>query len=66
VPLQNWGDWALDTTDYEARTAKTIVNVAPRADAYGPFPNVRVWLCEGHTKTQRDGATAPKPPRSCH
>lgn len=40
MPLLKWGDWTPDTIDYEAQTAKTILNVVPRADGYGPFSSV--------------------------
>lgn len=40
MPLLKWGSWTPDTVDYEAQTPKTILNVIPRADGYGPFPSV--------------------------
>lgn len=39
MPLLQWGSWTPDTADYEAQTAKNILNVIPRGDGYGPFPS---------------------------
>lgn len=43
MPLLKWGAWTPDTIDYEAATPKTILNVIPRADGYGPFPGVSTY-----------------------
>jgi hypothetical protein len=32
-----FGEWRPDLTDYQADTSRLIVNVAPRADGYGPL-----------------------------
>jgi hypothetical protein len=40
MPLLKWGSWTPDTVDYESQTPKTILNVVPRGDGYGPFPGV--------------------------
>jgi hypothetical protein len=34
-----WGDWKPDTTDYEGSSVHNILNVLPRGDGYGPFPD---------------------------
>jgi hypothetical protein len=40
MPLLPWGSWTPDTADYESQTAvHTILNVVPRGDGYGPFPD---------------------------
>ncbi|OAF05465.1 hypothetical protein AYJ54_00740 [Bradyrhizobium centrolobii] len=43
MPLLKWGSWTPDTVDFEAQTPKTILNVVPRADGYGPFPSVSAY-----------------------
>ncbi|MHC2867985.1 hypothetical protein ACVIYH_009118 [Bradyrhizobium diazoefficiens] len=43
MSLLKWGPWTPDTIDYEAATPKTILNVIPRADGYGPFPSVSAY-----------------------
>jgi hypothetical protein len=43
MPLLKWGAWSPDTVDFEAQTPKTILNVIPRADGYGPFPGVSAY-----------------------
>jgi len=37
MALLKWGSYTPDTIDYEAATPRTIQNVVPRADGYGPF-----------------------------
>lgn len=37
--LLPWGDWRPDTTDYEGSSVHNILNVVPRGDGYGPFPD---------------------------
>lgn len=40
MPLTPFGEWRPDVSDYEASTSKTISNVVPRGDGYGPFPSL--------------------------
>jgi hypothetical protein len=53
MPLLKWGAWTPDTIDYESASPKTILNVVPRADGYGPFPSVSAYtqalpaICRG-------------------
>lgn len=39
MPLNQWGPWTPDVADYESAGVKTISNVYPRGDGYGPFPS---------------------------
>jgi hypothetical protein len=39
MPLLAAGEWLPDTSDYENQTTHTILNVLPRGDGYGPFPD---------------------------
>lgn len=40
MPLLPFGQWLPDTSDYESQTqSKTVQNVYPRADGYGPWPD---------------------------
>ena len=34
-----WGDYRPDISDYEGQSTKNILNVLPRGDGYGPFPD---------------------------
>lgn len=34
-----WGDWKPDTSDYEGVSVHNVLNVVPRGDGYGPFPD---------------------------
>jgi hypothetical protein len=40
VPIPNY---APDISDYEGQSTKTVLNVRPRADGYGPFPDFAVY-----------------------
>lgn len=40
MPLLKFSAYTPDTIDYESSSPKTILNVIPRADGYGPFPSV--------------------------
>jgi hypothetical protein len=40
VPIPNY---APDISDYEGQSTKTVLNVRPRADGYGPFPDFSVY-----------------------
>jgi hypothetical protein len=37
MPLVQWGEWRPDVSDYEGTSTKTLLNVIPRGDGYGPF-----------------------------
>ncbi|MBR1122106.1 hypothetical protein JQ628_11320 [Bradyrhizobium lablabi] len=38
MPLLQIGEYRPDVADYEAQATKSILNVIPRGDGYGPFP----------------------------
>lgn len=38
MPLVPFGEYRPDVSDYEGASTKTILNVIPRGDGYGPFP----------------------------
>ncbi len=40
MPVTQFGEWKPDVSDYEATTTQDIVNVVPRGDGYGPFPDL--------------------------
>lgn len=37
MPLQQFGEWRPDVSDYQSTTSQNVVNVVPRGDGYGPF-----------------------------
>lgn len=43
MPLVQYGEWKPDTSDYESTTSHNILNVLPRGDGYGPFPDFTVY-----------------------
>ena len=43
MPLVQYGEWKPDTSDYESTTSHDILNVLPRGDGYGPFPDFTVF-----------------------
>lgn len=43
MPLLPWGAYTPDVTDYEGSSAHNILNVLPRGDGYGPFPDFSVY-----------------------
>lgn len=43
MPLVPYGEWRPDTSDYESTTSNAILNVLPRGDGYGPFPDFTVY-----------------------
>ena len=53
MPLVPYGEWKPDTSDYESTTSHAILNVLPRGDGYGPFPDYTVFsgalpgICRG-------------------
>jgi hypothetical protein len=38
MPLLSYGDYRPDVSDYEGQATRSILNVIPRGDGYGPFP----------------------------
>ena len=42
MPLLPAGEYRPDISDYEASTSKNILNVLPRGDGYGPFPDFAI------------------------
>jgi hypothetical protein len=38
MPLNPWGEYRPDVSDYEGKTTKNILNVIPQGDGYAPFP----------------------------
>jgi hypothetical protein len=40
MPLVPFGDYRPDVADYQAATSRSLVNVVPRGDGYGPFPGL--------------------------
>lgn len=43
MPLVPYGEWKPDVADYEGSTTKNVLNVLPRGDGYGPFPDYTVF-----------------------
>lgn len=43
MPLIPHGEYRPDIADYEGATTKNILNVLPRGDGYGPFPDFTVY-----------------------
>jgi hypothetical protein len=39
MPLLSYGDYRPDVSDYEGQATRSILNVIPRGDGYGPFPS---------------------------
>src|SRR5690348_13996476 len=37
MPLVPFGQWRPDVADYEGQHSRTITNVVPQGDGYGPF-----------------------------
>lgn len=37
MPILSFGEYRPDVSDYQGQTTKTILNVVPRGDGYGPF-----------------------------
>lgn len=40
MPLIPFGEYKPDVSDYEAQSERSIINVVPRGDGYGPFPGL--------------------------
>lgn len=37
MPLQQFGEYRPDVSDYQSTTSQNVLNVVPRGDGYGPF-----------------------------
>lgn len=72
-PLLPFGEFRPDIADYEGIASQTITNVIPRADGYGPFPDLQAFTqvlpaaCRGGFSARKSdgsvvlfGATATK------
>lgn len=42
MPLLPFGEYKPDVSDYEGQATKNILNVLPRGDGYGPFPDFAI------------------------
>ena len=43
MPLLAYGDYRPDVSDYEGQATRNILNVLPRGDGYGPFPDFSAY-----------------------
>jgi hypothetical protein len=43
MPLLATGDYRPDVSDYEGQATRNILNVIPRGDGYGPFPDFSAY-----------------------
>jgi hypothetical protein len=43
MPLVPFGDYKPDVSDYEGQATRTVLNVLPRGDGYGPFPSFSAY-----------------------
>lgn len=43
MPLLSFGQWKPDVADYQSADTKTILNVLPRGDGYGPCPSFSAY-----------------------
>lgn len=43
MPLLPFGEFKPDVSDYEGNATRTILNVLPRGDGYGPFPSFSAY-----------------------
>jgi hypothetical protein len=42
MPLLPFGEYKPDVSDYEGQATKNVLNVLPRGDGYGPFPDFAI------------------------
>lgn len=42
MPLLPFGEYRPDVSDYEGQATKNVLNVLPRGDGYGPFPDFAI------------------------
>lgn len=43
MPLIPYGEYKPDISDYQSTTTRNTLNVLPRADGYGPFPDFTIF-----------------------
>lgn len=43
MSLLSFGEWRPDVSDYEGQHSRTLLNVFPRGDGYGPVPNLLAY-----------------------
>lgn len=43
MPLVQWGEYKPDVADYLGTASRSILNVLPQGDGYGPFPDFTVF-----------------------
>jgi hypothetical protein len=43
MPLLSYADYRPDVSDYEGQASRSILNVIPRGDGYGPFPSFSAY-----------------------
>jgi hypothetical protein len=43
MPMLSWGEYRPDVADYQGQHSRSILNVLPRGDGYGPFPDFTVF-----------------------
>lgn len=65
MPILPFGEYRPDVSDYQGQHTKTILNVLPRADGYGPFPDFVAYTsalpaaCRGYFYARKnDGSIA--------
>ena len=65
MPILSFGEYRADVSDYSGQTTKTILNVLPRGDGYGPFPDFSAYTsamaaaCRGYFYARKnDGSIA--------
>jgi hypothetical protein len=42
MALLPFGEYKPDCSDYEGQATKNVLNVLPRGDGYGPFPDFAI------------------------
>lgn len=59
MPLLPFGEYKPDVSDYEGQATRNVLNVLPRGDGYGPFPDFAI-LSQALPDTCRGGFYALK------
>jgi hypothetical protein len=59
MPLLPFGEYKPDVSDYEGQATRNVLNVLPRGDGYGPFPDFAI-LSQALIATCRGGFYALK------
>lgn len=63
MPILNFGDYHPDVSDYSGQYSANVSNVVPRADGYGPFPNLVAYtgamadVCRGMFYARKNDGT---------